>query len=243
MSERKGREAWPPELTEQLRQVDRLRRSGRYEEALSRMRQLAEAWPRQLRVLLDMGLTLSIWGHAPAEALPWFDRALELAPGHVSTQLHRALARARLGRHAEAVADFDALEATGFRKALVLHMKRAESLEALGRLADAERDWTLALAEDPDNPWLLQQRASARARLGRLEEAVKDLTDALALQQGEEVDPELLRDRGVLRERLGDTAGARADFEAALSALRVGDPPSLGEDLRQRLMATTPRAP
>ena len=30
MSERKGREAWPPELTEQLRKVDKLRRSGRY---------------------------------------------------------------------------------------------------------------------------------------------------------------------------------------------------------------------
>jgi tetratricopeptide (TPR) repeat protein len=245
MSERKGREAWPPELTELLRKVDRLRRSGRYEEALSRMRQLAEGHPRQLRVLLEMGLTLGIWGGAPAEALPWFERALEMAPGHVTTQLHRALALARLGRHAEAVADFDALEAAGFRKALVLHMKRAESLEALGRHADAERDWTLALAEDPGNPWLLHQRASARARLGRREEAIKDLTDALAshAQQGEEVDAELLRDRGVLRERLGDTAGAREDFEAGLSAVRAGDPPELVDDLRQRLSELTPRAP
>lgn len=240
MGERNGREAWPPELTGQLRQVDRLRRSGRYQEALSRMRQLAEAWPRQLRVLLELGLTLSIWGRAPAEALPWFERALELAPGHASTQLHRALALARLGRHAEAVAGFDALEAVGFRKALVLHMKRAESLEVLGRHAEAERDWTLALAEDPDNPWLLQQRASARARLGRLEEAVGDLTDALALQRGEEVDPELLRDRGMLRARLGDTAGARADFEAGLSALREGDPPALAEELRRRLQEDSP---
>jgi len=49
------------------------------------------------------------------------------------------------------------------------------------------------------------------------------------------VDAELLRDRGVLRERLGDPAGARADFEAGLSSLREGDPPELAEDLRRRL--------
>ncbi len=239
MSERKGREAWPPELTEQLRKVDRLRRTGRYTEALARMRQLAEAHPRQMRILLEMGLTLGVWGGAPDEALPWFERALALAPGHRATQFHRGLALARLGRHAEAVADFDALEAAGFRKVLVLHMKRAESLEALGRHEDAERDWTLALAEDPDNPWLLQQRASVRARLGRLEEAMDDLTAARAPQPPEEVDAELLRDRGVLRARRGDREGARADFEAGLAALRAGAPPGLAEDLRQCLQALT----
>lgn len=235
MTERKGREAWPPELTELLRKVDKLRRSGRYTEALSRMRQLTEGYPQQVRVLLEMGLTLGIWGKMPHEALPWYERVLELAPGHASAQLHRALALAQLGRHAEAVAGFDALEAVGFRKALVLHMKRAESLEVLGRHAEAERDWTLAIAEDPRNPWLLHQRALARGRLGRLEEAVRDITDALAAQEGEPVDAELLRDRGELRARLGDTAGARADFEAGLAAVREGDPPGLADELRRAL--------
>jgi tetratricopeptide (TPR) repeat protein len=233
--EHKGRKAWVPELSEQLREVDRLRRGGRYETALSLIRQLAEAHPEQVRVLFELGLTLGIWGSAPAEALPWFERVLALAPGHLSTQFHRALTLARLGRHAEAVAGFDAAAAAGFRKSLVLHMKRAQSLMALGRLEDAERDWTRALAEDPGNPWLLQQRAGVLAGLGRLEEAVKDITGALASQQGEEVDPELLRDRGVLRLRLGDRAGARADFEAGLASLRRGDPPGLLEALRQHL--------
>jgi tetratricopeptide (TPR) repeat protein len=234
MTERNGREPWPPELTGQLRQVERLRRSGRYAEALGRLRRLAEEHPRQMRVQLELGLTLGIWGQAPAEALPWYERALALAPGHLSARFHRGLALARLGRHEEAVADFDALAAAGYGKTLALHMKRAESLEALGRDAEAERDWTLALAEDADNPWLLQQRASARARLGRLEDAVEDLTAALATQAGEEVDAELLRDRGALRARLGDTGGACADLEAGLAALREGDPPALAEDLRRR---------
>jgi tetratricopeptide (TPR) repeat protein len=237
--EHKGRTPWLPELSGQLREVDRLRRSGRYELALARIRQLAEAHPMQVRVLLEMGLTLGVWGRAPAEALPWFERILELAPGHLTTRLHRALTLARLGRHTEAVADFNTVESVGHRKLLILYVKRAESLRALDRHTEAERDWTRALTEDPGNPWLLQQRAQARAHLDRLGEAIQDLTDALASEQEESVDPELLRDRGVLRARLGDTAGARADFEAGLSCFREGDPPELLDSLRQGLQGTS----
>jgi len=237
--EHKGRTKWLPELGGELREVDRLRRTGRYEQALARMRQLAEAHPTQLRVLLELGLTIAIWGRAPAEALPWFDRVLELAPGHLTTRLHRALTLARLGRHVEAVADFNAVESAGHRRLIILYAKRAESLAALGRHAEAERDWTRALADDAGNPWLLQQRAHARAQQGRLEEAIQDLSDAIASDQEESVDPELLRDRGALRARLGDMAGARADFDAGLAGFREGDPPELLDSLRQGL--STPR--
>lgn len=233
--EHKGRTPWPPELSGQLREVDRLRRGGRYAQALARIRQLAEAHPTQVRVLLEMGLTLGIWGRAPAEALPWFERILALAPGHLTTRLHRALTLARLDRHAEAVDDFNTVETVGHRKLLILSVKRAESLRALGRHAEAERDWTRALAEDPGNPWLLQQRAQARAQQGLLAEAIQDLTDAITSEQEDSVDPELLRDRGALRARLGDATGARADFEAGLACFREGDPPELLDSLRRGL--------
>ncbi|AEI65728.1 tetratricopeptide repeat protein [Corallococcus macrosporus] len=234
--ERNGREACPPELAAQLREVDRLRRSGRYASALTLARTLAEAHPRQARVLLEVAQTLAIWGGVPTEALEWYERVLSLAPGHLTSRLYRALALCRLGRNEEAVADFDALVASGYRKALVLHMKRAEALEALGRDEAAERDWTHAIEEAPGNPWLLQQRAAARARLGRLDDAVTDLTQALSVQTGDEVDPELLHARGALRARLGDLAGAHADFEAGLAAFRVGDPPALLDALREGTM-------
>lgn len=237
--EQNGRERWLPELSGQLREVDRLRRGGRYEEALARIRALAEAHPRQVRVLLEVGLTLGVWGRAPAEALPWFDRVLALAPGHLTTRLQRALTLARLGRHVEAVADFNMVESVGHRKLIILYVKRAESLRALERHPEAERDWTRALAEDPDNAWLLQQRAQTRAQMGQLPEAIQDLTDALASQQEDSVDPELLHNRGVLRARLGDTAGARADFEAGLAGFREGDPPELLGSLRQSLQDTS----
>jgi tetratricopeptide (TPR) repeat protein len=236
----KGRTRWLPELSGELREVDRLRRGGRYEQALARIQQLAEAHPTQVRVLLEVGLTLAIWGRAPAEALPWFDRVLALAPGHLTTRLQRALTLARLGRHAEAVADFDTVESVGHRKLIILYARRAESLSALGQHARAERDWTRALSDDPGNPWLLQQRAQARAEQGLLAEAIQDLTDAIASEQEESVDPELLRDRGALRARLGDIAGARADFEAGLACFREGDPPELQDSLRQGLQDTSP---
>ncbi|GMU01173.1 hypothetical protein KH5H1_52930 [Corallococcus caeni] len=239
--ERNGRQAWPPELSEPLREVDRLRRGGRYTSALALARSLAEAHPTQVRVLVEVGLTLGVWGGQPAEALPWFDRVLELAPGHVATRYHWALTLARLGRHAEAVEGFTQVEAAGFRKALVLHMKRAESLEALGRLAEAEADWTAALAEDRGNPWLLQQRARSRARAGRGDAAEQDLTAALASQEGDSVDPELLYERGGLRLQRGDVTGARADFDAGLQAFRVGDPPSLLDALRRGLQDAVAR--
>jgi tetratricopeptide (TPR) repeat protein len=123
------------------------------------------------------------------------------------------------------------VEAVGHRKLVILYAKRAESLRALERHAEAERDWTRALDEDPWNPWLLQQRAQARAQFGKLTEAIQDLTDALATYQDEPVDVELLRDRGVLRARLGD-------FEAGLAAFRQGDPPELLESLREQLQNT-----
>ncbi|RJS24888.1 hypothetical protein DRW03_07055 [Corallococcus sp. H22C18031201] len=236
--EHNGRKAWPRELSEPLREVDRLRRSGRYAQALGRIRALAEAHPDQVRVLIELALTLGVWGRAPAEALVGFERVLELAPGHLATRFHHALMLARLGRHAEAVAGFDTAESGGFRKPLVLYMKRAESLEALDRLTEAERDWTLALAEDPGNAWLLQRRAGARARLGQVEAAIRDLSAALSSQTGDEVDAELLQARAVLRARSGDAAGARADFEAGIAALRKGDPPGLMDALRAGLRGT-----
>lgn len=235
--ERNGRAPWPKGLSEQLRQVDRLRRAGRVAEALTAVRALAAAHPEQARVQLELGLTLGVWGGAPAEAVPVFTRALALAPGLLSARLHRALALSQLGRHAEAVADFDALEAAHLRNRLVLHMKRAESHEALGRWEAAEADWTAALAEDVDNPHLLQRRAAARERLGRLEDAVADLTRALAGQEEEDVDPELLLARGALRARQGQTEAAREDLQAGLAAMRPGDPPTLGDALRRTLDA------
>lgn len=198
-------------VSEALRRVDRLRRSGLYDEALARVRALAEQQPTDARVQLELGLTLGVWGRAPEAALPHYERALALGPTLLSARLHRAIALARLGRHAEAVDELDRLEALRYRNALVLCMLRAEAHGALGHPDAAEHDWTRALTLDPGNAWLHAQRAHAREQLGRLEGARDDLDRAL--EDGP--DPHLLEARARVRERLGDPAGARADRAAA----------------------------
>jgi tetratricopeptide (TPR) repeat protein len=239
---RNGREPWPKELSGRLREVDRLRRGGRVQEALAEVRALADAHPAQARVLLELGLTLSVWAGAPEEALPVLARALALAPGLLAARLQRALALARLGRHAEALAEYDALEAARYRNALLLHSRRAVSREAVGDGPGAAADWTRALAEEPRNPWLLERRALVHERLGRLAEAEADLSLALEGQQGEDVDPELLLARHRVRLSRGDVAGARADAEAGLAALRPGERAEVLEGLTRARGALPPGA-
>jgi tetratricopeptide (TPR) repeat protein len=221
-------------VLEQLRRVERLRKAGHVEEALALLHTLAATYPRDARLQLELGLTLSISRHAPAAALPHFSAAIQLGPGMLSVRLHRAVAFAALDRHAEALEDLAALQAGHYRNQTVVQQLRAESLAALGRLQDAEGAWTAAMAADPHSPWLLEQRARLRLRQGRVQEALADLDRAVLLTGTELPDPELLRDRGLLHLQLNDAARARADLEAALAALGESEEP-LTRELRGHL--------
>jgi len=207
-----------PKLGEVVRRADRLRRAGSLPQALEVLRALLAEHPLDARVHLEIGVTLAVWGRAPAEALPHFERAIELGPAMRSARLHRALALARLSRPAEALADLDWLEAARYRNSLMLYTLRAEQHAALGRWAEAEQDWTRALAQDATNPWLLEHRARARVALGRLGEARADLDAALEHQRRDEprVDLELLEARAQVRGQLGDAEGALRDLAEAI---------------------------
>jgi len=209
-----------------LRRADRLRRAGTFSHALEVLQALAKAHPTDARVHLEIGVTLSVWGRSPEEALPHFERAIALGPAMRSARLHRTLALTRLSRPAEALADLDWLEAARYRNSLMLYTLRAEAYQALERWAEAEKDWTRVLAQDPTNPWLLDRRARARVALGRLEDARMDLDAALLYQRRDEpwVDVELLEARAQVLEQLGDESGAQQDLaEAIHEALAHGD--------------------
>ncbi|MBF5042314.1 tetratricopeptide repeat protein [Aggregicoccus sp. 17bor-14] len=212
-------------VLEQLRRVERLRKGGHVEDALALLDTLIGQFPKDARLQLERGLTLAIGKRAHAEALAPYSAAIALAPSMLSARLHRAVALAALGRHPEALDDLDALEAAHYRNQTVVELLRAESLEALGRLADAEGAWTAALAADPKSPWLHEQRARVRQALGRSHEALADLDAAVHLTGEELPDPELLRDRGLLLLQRGDTRRAGEDFRAALAALGGSEEP------------------
>jgi tetratricopeptide (TPR) repeat protein len=234
---RPEREGGGSPVSQELRRVDRLRRAGSLEQALGMLRALVDAHSGDARLHYELGLTLAVWGGAPADAMPHFDRAIALGPNLRSAHLQRALALGRLGRHAEALAELDGLEVARYRNALMLYTLRAESHEALGHLAEAERDWSGALRHDATNPWLLERRAAARTSLGRLEEARADLDLALEHQRRDEarLDLDLLRQRAQVRARLGDREGARGDLTEAFAEAEARQDAALAEVLRREL--------
>jgi len=239
MSEReeRGGEGGGRRIFEAMRRVDRFRRGGSLEQALGILRELVAAHADDARVHYELGLTLAVWARSPAEALPHFDRAIALGPNMRSAHLQRALALARLGRHAEALAELDGLEVARYRNALMLYTLRAESHQALGHADDAERDWTRALRYDTTNPWLLERRAEVRVALGRLQDARADLDAALSHQRRDEarLDLDLLRLRARVRARLGDREGARGDLTEALAEAEARGDAVLTGELRGEL--------
>jgi regulator of sirC expression with transglutaminase-like and TPR domain len=75
-----------------------------------------------------------------------------------------------------------------------------------------------------------------RRKLDQLELARADVSQALALDTNE---PDALLERGILRQRLGDAAGARADWEHA----RDADPNSTIAELAVQNLALLEAGP
>lgn len=101
--------------------------------------------------LLALGLSLNLQGEHERALAVLFDAKAShdrvgYALNHVMTQLQRGVALAGLGRHREAVAEFETVEPALVerdqqRYLALLYPARAESLEATGRLAEALADW------------------------------------------------------------------------------------------------------
>lgn len=101
--------------------------------------------------LVALGMSLNLQGEyeralaALLEAQASHER-VDYTLNHVMTQLQRGVAFAGLGRHREAVAEFETVEPALVERdqqrfLALLYPARAESLEATGRLAEALSDW------------------------------------------------------------------------------------------------------
>lgn len=112
---------------------------------------------------------------------------------------------------------------------------RGRAFLRLGDYPAAERDFTRAIAADPEYAHPFNNRALARQRMGDLKGARADLDAALRL---EPTYAHALFHRAELRRDLGDLAGARADLEAALR-----QQPDLEPALALRAVLAEPAAP
>ena len=117
-----------------------------------------------------------------------------------------------------------------------LLIDRSIAAATLERYHDAVDDLTRALDLDPRRPDALVFRAAAWRHLDQLGLAQDDIDRAFA----EDADnPDALLERGILRQRRGDQAGARQDWERA-SALA---PDTATGDLAQQNLALLEAGP
>lgn len=113
-------------------------------------------------------------------ALPLLLRARELAPKNVEVLNTLGICHALMGRDADALGVFDAaLAVAPDVQHLMLH--RAQPLENLGRLREAQASLEQVLAAEPNNPAALEHLANLCARRGDMAKARDYATRALRL--------------------------------------------------------------
>ena len=129
---------------------------------------------------------LALAGHACLErgdldrALALLTRARELDPNNIEAHNGLGLCLGMMGRGRDAVAVFDAALAR-WPGALNLILNRAQPLEDLGRLREAQTVLEKVLAADPNNTQALERLANLCARRGEMAAARGYATRALKL--------------------------------------------------------------
>ncbi len=98
------------------------------------------------------------------------------------------------------------------KKILALHIEAGQAYSRAQKAKQAEREFSMALAVEPENPDILYDRAIARAADQRYWDAVADVGKALQIKPE---NPLALRLRGQIWVKMGNNAMAEQDFLAA----------------------------
>ena len=149
------------------------------------------------------------------------EKALSWSPSEPAVLFRRAAWRTEDGQYETALKDCNrALEVSGENSRML--MQRTQTLQHLGRHAEAIEDWKLIDRRSktsgvPPREVALNGMAYARA-VGNLEieEGLKEVNEALKLSPG---DAAILDTRGFLLYRKGDDAAALKDFNDAIEGM------------------------
>lgn len=155
---------------------------------------------------------------APAEAVVLHCRRVladdDLEPRReIAVRLNLAGALLEMNRPGAALEAYDAAASLGSSVA-ILHVGRADALEALDRRAEAAESWGAARAAAPDSFDVLLGEGAFHLRGGAPEAALVALDAALAQEPD---DPNALFNRGLALIALGRGAEAERDFTRLLT--------------------------
>jgi Tfp pilus assembly protein PilF len=167
-------------LTERMGAV--LLREGRAEEAERAYRDALRDDPKNPDVQDGLGVSLLMQSKFK-EALPFFNRAVDLAPDRAAYRINRGLALMELGRYREAEEDFRMADGSAIaedRQASSINRGRLRQRQ--GDFVAAEAEFAAALAREPKSFAALLGRAVAREARGDLKGAAEDYVAAVRLE-------------------------------------------------------------
>ena len=148
-----------------------------------------------------------------SEATRMFDGILRQDPGHVRARLNRATAKMLMERHNEALDDANLLIESHPELDLA-RLRRGEILMTLGEWATAENDFRAVIDRRGQHPQALTWLGASLIAQERLSEAEAPLNDAIMLDGD---NAEGWYQRGLLYLEFGQSEGAVADFETAVT--------------------------
>ncbi len=128
--------------------------------------------------------------------------------------LSRGVAKADMGRHEEAIADYDEALRLSDGADGVAYYNRGASCLALDRFEEAIANYDGAIRLDSKDAGAYAMRGFAKAETGRTEEAIADYDEAIRLQPNEVF---ALLNRGRAQWEAGRHDAAIADFDRAVA--------------------------
>src|SRR5579864_1477547 len=150
-----------------------------YGQAAQLFIQAVQADPNDYAAHFNLAVTYSLLGK-DTDAIPEYQKTLELKPGLFQAELNLGIVLARQKRHAEAVPHLEAAvqaKPTEFRPQWLL----AEALLATGDFAKAEQHYQVAAGIDPKSAAAQLGLGRAQARQKRLAEAAEHFRKAAEL--------------------------------------------------------------
>ena len=140
------------------------------------------------------------------------DRAIRLKPDDADAYLNRGVAKAELGRHDAAIADYD--EAIRLKPDdAAAYSNRGNAKTKLGRHDAASADHDEAIRLNPDFAAAYLNRGVAKAELGRHGAAIADHDEAIRLKPDY---ANAYSNRGAAKTKLGRHGAAIADHDEAI---------------------------
>ncbi len=202
-----------------------LQQQGKIDGAIEKWRSIAnimEGTDMELaaRAWLSVGYLYGQEKRDSQAAINAYTKVISLKPDDAKAYYNRGLAKGKLNRHEEAIADCD--------KAIELKPDYAEAYNnrglaknSLGRYEEAIADYGEAILREPGDVKAYNNRGVTKENLGRYKEAIADFDQAIELVPDFAL---AYANRGLANKAWGRMDEARKGFEKALSlAVKAGD--------------------